>query len=53
MREIVVESKLEEELASLCGQAIVRNAEGRVLGVFSPVANPAPVDQNHRFAPGP
>jgi hypothetical protein len=37
MREITVESAIEEKLAALTGQTIVRDSQGRVLGFFSPV----------------
>jgi hypothetical protein len=39
MREIIVESTFEEQLAALSGQTIVRDSQGRVLGFFSPVPN--------------
>jgi hypothetical protein len=39
MHEIVVEPAIEKEFASLAGQAVVCDANGRVLGVFSPWPN--------------
>jgi hypothetical protein len=36
MREIIVESTVEEQLGALTGQTIVRDSQGRVLGFFSP-----------------
>jgi hypothetical protein len=39
MREIIVESKVEEQFASLLSQTAVCDSQGRVLGFFSPTRN--------------
>lgn len=39
MQQITIESELVQRLGSVSGQAVVRDAEGHVLGFFSPLKN--------------
>jgi hypothetical protein len=40
MQQITVESALSEMLGELAGQAVLCDASGRALGVFSPLGEP-------------
>ena len=44
MQQIKVEPVLGNQLSALEGQAIVCDASGRALGVFSPLGKPAEID---------
>ena len=44
MQQIRVESALGNQLSALVGQVIVCDAKGRALGVFSPLGEPAQID---------
>jgi len=45
MHQITVEPALGEKLGELAGQAILCDSSGRVIGIFSPLANPLPASQ--------
>lgn len=45
MREIKVEETLGEELATLQGEAVVVDAQGRALGFFSPLDRPTDLEE--------
>jgi len=44
MHQITVEPALGEKLANLSSQAILCDSSGRALGFFSPLKDPAPID---------
>jgi hypothetical protein len=44
MQEIIVEPTLEEKLGALSEQAIARDSQRRVLGIFSPAPDPPLLD---------
>ncbi len=45
MHEITVEGNLGRQLEQLAGQAVLCDANGRALGLFSPLPDRPPLDQ--------
>lgn len=45
MRQIVVEPPVSQKFCELTGQTVVCDVEGRVLGFYSPLPEPTPIEE--------